>query len=543
MSRKVYQAVPWPGTHRSNIYIMKTVPIRVLIINDKLSDVREMLEILQGAGFEVKWECVDSEKEYQPRLSAGWDLIISRDILPQFDALHALNLLQHRNMVIPFVVVADDINAETAAECMQSGVTDFVSRDRLARLGEIARELFGEAKAPAGVPSSGVNESAEPTAAALPDRDHLLRSIYDNVKEAIWVAEAQDDGGFRYISMNRAGGTISGIPAKEWIGRRPEEFLPPEVADAFNSNYDKCLRLGRSITFEEKQRIGESKILAMTTLIPMRDESSGSTRVLGMAVDISQRKLAEDNLRKSRDKLRELSEHLQTVREAEATRIAKRIHDDLGQVLTALNLDVAWLKRRIPEDQAPLLEKAEAMRRLIDSAIATVQSVSKELLPNVLDDMDLVEAIRWYVEDFETRTEIDCALALETEDLVFDAESTKAILRILKESMTNIARHARASKVGVSLLVSGDDIILEVSDNGKGILTEDAAHPGAFGLIQMKESAEYLDGEFTIEGKPGRGTTVRVVVPCSKHTHPPQRETAQQSSEEAQQRGEREVGH
>jgi len=227
----------------------------------------------------------------------------------------------------------------------------------------------------------------------------------------------------------------------------------------------------------------------------------------------TERDRAEREIRNSREQLRNLSAHLQSVREEERTRMAREIHDELGQGLTALKMDVSWLNRRLLEEDATLKNKLTSMEEVIDRTIETVQKLSGELRPGMLDDLGLAAAIEWQAEEFQKRTGIESEVSLGSEEPVLNRDQSTTLFRIFQETLTNVIRHARATKVEVRLEEQDGRIVLEVTDNGRGITQEEISDPKSFGLIGMRERVEFIDGEVTIVGSPGKGTRITVTLP------------------------------
>ncbi len=215
----------------------------------------------------------------------------------------------------------------------------------------------------------------------------------------------------------------------------------------------------------------------------------------------------------ARQQLRDLTNYLQTAREEERTYIAREIHDEFGQALTALKMDLSWLTKRLPADKPGLAEKASVMWGLIDDTIQTVRRVAARLRPGLLDDLGLAAAIEWQVGEFAERTEIDCQLYMSDEEIALDHDLATAVFRILQETLTNIARHAQATEVRVELEVRPDELVLAMCDNGKGITEGEVSDPRSLGLIGMRERARSWGGDVTFEGVPGQGTTVTVRIP------------------------------
>jgi signal transduction histidine kinase len=192
------------------------------------------------------------------------------------------------------------------------------------------------------------------------------------------------------------------------------------------------------------------------------------------------------------------------------------MHDELGQALTAMKMDLSWLDSRLPKDQRSLLEKTKSMSKLADATLQTIKKISTQLRPELLDDLGLPAAIEWQAEEFQTRTGIKCAITVDPEDIILDKDRSTAIFRIFQETLTNVARHAKATKVKVSLKKKAGKIELKVRDNGKGITEEQASNPKSFGLIGIKERAYYLNGKVVINGLQDKGTTLTIGIPLPK---------------------------
>jgi signal transduction histidine kinase len=223
--------------------------------------------------------------------------------------------------------------------------------------------------------------------------------------------------------------------------------------------------------------------------------------------------MKSERLRESEDKLRRLAAHLISVREEERAHIAREIHDELGQVLTGIKMEVGWLQKRLKEPA--LLEKCDSMAKLIDSSVQTVRKIATGLRPEMLDDMGLVAAVGWQAKEFQKRTGIRCRAKLPPETK-FDLEISTCVFRIFQEILTNVARHARATRVDVELVVTDERFNLEVVDNGVGIADADLNGRKSLGLLGMQERAMLFGGEVGITGTPGQGTRVSVSIPIGR---------------------------
>jgi signal transduction histidine kinase len=236
--------------------------------------------------------------------------------------------------------------------------------------------------------------------------------------------------------------------------------------------------------------------------------------------EIAERRRAEDEVKRSRQQLRDLASHLEVVREEERIRIAREIHDELGQALTALKMDVHWLGSRLPGHQELLLEKISSMSKLINTTVQAVRRISTELRPGLLDDFGLSAAIEWQANEFCRRAGINCDLSSEPEEIILDQARSTALFRIFQETLTNIARHAEATEVVVNLTRDTFAVELEVRDNGKGITAAQINAGTSFGLMGIRERVLKLDGDLRISGAPEKGTRVHVTLPLGPDGKP-----------------------
>jgi signal transduction histidine kinase len=220
---------------------------------------------------------------------------------------------------------------------------------------------------------------------------------------------------------------------------------------------------------------------------------------------------AQEKLLRSHDQLRALTGHLQFVREEERTRIAREVHDELGQALTGLKIDLSWITGKL-SDRA-LKAKAKAMTAQVDETIHTVRRIATELRPGVLDSLGLAAAIEWQTLDFQERTGIKCDVKIEVKQAILDHEFSTVCFRIFQETLTNIIRHAKATLVEVRLSEVDRELILTVRDNGRGISEKEIIHARSIGLIGMRERVAQVGGEVFFFGLPSQGTTVTMRAP------------------------------
>ena len=234
----------------------------------------------------------------------------------------------------------------------------------------------------------------------------------------------------------------------------------------------------------------------------------------GIQRDITARRRHDADIRKSREELRALAARLQSVREDERTRISREVHDELGQALTGLRLDLSWLKGRL-RDRPDLADRVQSVVARIDGTIDAVRRIATELRPSVLDHLGLLAAVEWQAQEFEKRTGITVRLELSSAHPALDDMRATTVFRILQESLTNVARHARASRVDVALALGPEAVTLQVADDGRGISEAERTAVRSLGLVGIRERAIACGGECTIEGQAGRGTRVLVRIPLA----------------------------
>ncbi len=232
--------------------------------------------------------------------------------------------------------------------------------------------------------------------------------------------------------------------------------------------------------------------------------------------EIAEHKLTEQRLRESEENLRALAARLQSVREEEQIRIAREVHDGLGQQLTGLKMDLTWLVGKLQTDQEPLVKKIGSMFLLIDETIHSVRKIASGLRPELLDEAGLAAAIGWHAKDFQQRTGIRCLVEVPPDSDGLDPERSTALFRIFQEVLTNVARHANATRVDVSMRRDEERFTLEVRDNGKGIAPATVHDPRSLGLLGMRERVLPFAGHIEISGSRGKGTLVVVSLPSAR---------------------------
>jgi PAS domain S-box-containing protein len=303
------------------------------------------------------------------------------------------------------------------------------------------------------------------------------------------------------------------------LGYSREEFASMAVPD-INCDITKAkwpalwarLKECGALTFESRIRTKDEKIIPVEVSLNFLSYA-GKEHDVAFVRDMTERKHTQEKLQNSLDRLRALAIRLQHIREEERTQMAREIHDELGQALTAIKMDVCALARDWAAGRELPTPRMESLLGLVDETIRNVRRISTELRPGMLDDLGLAAAVRWSAEQFQTRTGIACQVHAPEGATPSDGQATTAIFRIFQETLTNVARHAGATRVEVRLAEEDDGLILEVHDDGRGIEPEKISGGQSLGILGMRERALAVGGELTIHGGPGKGTTVTVWVP------------------------------
>ena len=243
------------------------------------------------------------------------------------------------------------------------------------------------------------------------------------------------------------------------------------------------------------------------------DETGHPVRMLGTDQDVTELRLAEEQLRLSQQKLRNLTAHQLEVREEERARIAREIHDVLGQTLTALKLDVSSLREMVAHREPGADTRLQEIAGLLDTAIKDVRRLASELRPVVLDQLGLPAAVEWLTRDFQRRTGIECRVRSHLPEIAVPADVSTGLFRILQEALTNVARHSAATRVDVTLEHASRILYLDVTDNGRGLSEAAQANQDSLGILGMRERALLLGGFIDLKGETGTGTKLTAWVP------------------------------
>jgi len=375
-------------------------------------------------------------------------------------------------------------------------------RELLARLSEAEETL--RAIRSGEVDAIVVNARGGEKVFTLQGADHTYRVFVERMNEGAAVLSSDHT----VLHCNQRFARFLGMGIQNVIGSSVKDLVWPDD----KAKLDGLLRSAARKSCRGEIRLQSRKVVPLPvhfSLSPLRLD--GTRAICLIASDLSETKRAEQELRTSSEQLRNLAARLVSVREEEQARISREVHDELGQALTAVKMDLAWLAGRLPRTNSEVLERIKSTRQLAARIIQSVRRISTELRPDVLD-LGLAAAVEWQAQEFQARSGIQCTVRLPSQEVHAPRAST-ALFRIFQETLTNVARHAKATRVEVVLQKQRDRLVLRIRDNGRGFDSANPALSKSLGLLGMRERAFILGGSVNISSAPGKGTTVTAWIP------------------------------
>lgn len=362
---------------------------------------------------------------------------------------------------------------------------------------------------PSPVPTSAMQTEQ----AALIDYQARFNAVVNHTPGLVYQFVRHADGSTAFPYLSDGCAALLGLSVAE-LQQDPARF-PQLILAEDRKRYEETMRASKNAldgwNWEGRIRIEAWRdvkwISLRATPTPLAD---GGVQWDGIMTNVTASKLEQEEARRSRARLAELTAHIEQVKEQERTRIAREIHDDLGGNLTAIKMALAMLAPRLPDDPS-LQERAAYLDHLVDRTIEAVHRISLDLRPSTLD-LGIVAALEWQAREFEKQSGIACIFRGFDADIALEQDHASALFRIFQEALTNIAKHAGATRVTVSLRRQRQHLILSICDNGRGITPADRLKPQSFGLRGMSERATALGGTMTLSAAPGGGTMVTVKI-------------------------------
>ena len=473
---------------------------KIMVVDDETIITTQLEEVLTSMGYKVVGKASSAKASISMAKRLSPDLILMDIVMPgKLDGIDASQAIK-AELDIPVIFLtayADDKFIERAKNVEPYGyiVKPFQEKEIKATIEVALHKKDMERQ--------------------LHESEEKYRSVVDDANDAISSADSRGN----IIFWNKAAETVFGYSADEAVGKSLTLIIPQRFRKAHQNGLKRAVSpaksniVGRTVEMTGLRKDGSE--------FPI--ESSFATWKIRKGIfftcitrDITNRTLAERGLKSLCQQLHDLCAYLQSIREEEKTYFAREIHDELGQSLMVLKIELSLLGKRLPKDQEVLLERIKPILKLIDMTIQTLRRISTELRPELLDDLGLPAAMEWQADEFQNRTGIKCKVTFDPRDIILDKHRSTAIFRIFQEALTNVARHANATRVKVSLKKKVGKLVLKVSDNGKGITEKQISDPKSFGLIEIRERARFSGGDVKISGVKDKGTTVTVSIPLER---------------------------
>jgi two-component system sensor histidine kinase UhpB len=486
-------------------------PLRILILEDVASDAEMMAYEMHQAHLDLTWKRVEDEagfvkelEEFEP------DLILSDYHFPAFDGLAALALAQKKRPDAPFIFVSGAIGEEVAIDTLKRGATDYVLKSRLSRLVPAVKRALQEAED---------RRERRQAVQALRESEQNYRLLVKSIPAVVFKGYLDWSVDFLDDKVEE----LTGYRKEDFNSRRlewskvvlPEDYL--QVKQAFIEG----LRTTKSYVREYRIRKKDGEPLWIQDRGQIVCDQFGQVDYIsGVFFDITERKRAEEALLESEQRLRFLTSQLLTAQERERKRISMELHDELGQGLTVLKLQMRNIEKVLGQSREDLKQDCQHLLRYLDEVIDNVRRLSRDLSPAILEDLGLMSALKYLINEFDKHYEVSFSLEPENLNDLFPQEAQIIIYRIFQESLTNIYKHAQATRVALSIREQNGSISLMVEDNGTGfniaaVLAGDIDSRG-LGLAALDERARMLGGALHIWSQEGVGTKITCNIPVKQ---------------------------
>ncbi|MGZ5191920.1 MAG: PAS domain S-box protein, partial [Flavisolibacter sp.] len=443
-------------------------PLRILMLEDDPDDA----EIIQWTLLE-NWPCVFNvainKEAYCEALDQFHpDVILADNALPRFNATEALEMILDRSPNVPFILVTGTVSEEFAASIIRLGADDYILKDRLARL-------------PAAINAALHRKRSE---AAIKQSEEVRLLIMNAALDAIICIDTRSD----ITIWNLQAENMFGWKEKEVLSKQlSETIIPAHYREALMNGFNHYLQTGDGPVFNKviettaMHRSGKEFPIELA-IVPIK--KGNEEFFCAFIRDITLRKKGDEKLQHSYEEIRRLASHLQDVREEERLIMSREIHDELGQQLTVMKMNISWLLKRVQSSaNETSKEKLGELNVMIDETIKSVRKIAADLRPTLLDNLGLGAAIEWHLSDFEKRAGIEVHYTSINEEVSLPLASKTGLFRIVQESLTNVARYANAKKIIVALEKRDNQLFLTIEDDGIGFEQEKIAAKKTFGIV------------------------------------------------------------
>ncbi len=497
---------------------------RILVVDDEKSIRITLKEFLAQDGHSVE-VAGDADEGICLLKKKGFDVVLADIILPRVTGVNLLKAIRKASPDVKVIMMTGEPTVETATESLRAGAFDYlfkpISKDVVLKIVRNAADvkILEDEKRRLEEENRQHREElermVEERTKSFQESEKRFRLAFENANDGI--ALVNTDGSI--IEVNQRISDNLGYSKEELECMNVKDFTHPEDLDVSPKFFTKSIKAEIDSAIFEKRYIHKDghTIWGQVSISTLRDSKDAPLYFISHLQDITPRKNSETELKRSKEQLRKLAAHLQLAIENERVGIARDIHDDLGPTLSALKMDLSWINKRLLPEQDMVLKKIDSMKQMIDSAVQHVKKICVNLRPAIIDDLGLEAGIEWLVSEFQQRTGISCDLSISTIKIISDQELSTVVFRIAQEALTNILRHAQATKVEISLERKDENLILKIKDNGIGISGKEMYDLKNFGLIGMSERAISMGGVFKLTGNYGEGVLVYASFPVTNH--------------------------
>ncbi len=480
--------------------LLPTESIKLLLLEDLQSDADIIQLQLRKYEKKIKTRHVLGKAEFLKALEEErFDVVISDYSLPQYTGMEAVQHVREHFEYLPFIICTGSVNEETAVACLKAGADDYVLKESLGRLPSAIK---------AAIEAKRTLQEKKQAEQDLVESEENFRAIAENAPDNIY--KITREGVILYVNRD-----IQGLSKESLIGRNITDLVQGNNREKLLKQFRISFDEAKQSTLEIEGDAQDNSHWYLCRIGPVLKNGKVESLIF-IPSNITTRKKAELELRSMNKKLSKLTQHLENVRDEEKKKIAMEIHDQLGQELTGNKLGLFWIQQHIKQhgmaqaNEKEVLDKIDYLVDLTTQTIQTVRRIAHELRPVVLDDIGLIPAIEWHVENFNKNHQCTCDLIIDTGNCIFDKDLSTAIYRITQEALTNINRHAKASEAKVALYLKNEHLHLDIEDNGVGIDREAALKSKSLGIFGIHERLKAWKGEIELIGEPGKGTKINI---------------------------------
>jgi two-component system sensor histidine kinase UhpB len=469
----------------------------ILLLEDNPDDATLIKLLLSRAGLAFNAIVAADEAEFLEAINHhSFDVVLADNALPQYSSLEALSKIKKSSPHAAFILVTGTVSEEFAVSIIQQGADDYILKNNLTRL-------------PAAIEKAIERKRIE-------REREMEMNLSDSIINSLPGVFCFIDQAGKFLRWNKNFINVTGYAQSEIEQMHPGDFFKAKNKEVVTKWIEQVFVKGHA---EIEAKILTKKGQQISYFFTgMAANFNDQQCLIGIGLDITQQKKTELELKQLNEELRSVSRHLERIREEEQSRIAREVHDQLGQQITGLKMELALLRSYFHsgKDGEQIQLKIADMFQLLDDTVVTVRKIASDLRPSILDYFGLSESIETQNKEFEKRSGITVQFIKPTVDLVFDPGIAIGLYRIYQEVLTNIARHAEATIVNTWLAVSENEIVLTVTDNGKGF--DQAKKTKSLGLLGMRERAHIMGGRIDIESESGKGTTITITVLTGEET-------------------------